>query len=232
MLSRRTALISGFSALALPGVSQARQECSAPFGNRECMAGLQIGAVETARQRCGNWCWAACIETVFALNGFSVPQERIVEKVFGTTQCLSANGDQILHAIGGPWVDENGRRFEARGSELTWAGFGMSSSLDRPDDYGEGIQGYRDLGAIKIVNTLKDEYPLIVGSIPPGGGIGHAMLLTAVRYSVVPHGGQGVESIRLRSLIVRDPWPDNPNRRELDESEVRGAVFGIKITVR
>lgn len=211
-------------------MSRAREECSAPFGNRECTAGVQVSAVETARQRCGDWCWAACIETVFALNGFNVPQERIVEKLFGTAQCLSASGDQILSAVGGAWVDESGRRFEARGSELTWAGFGMNSSLDRPGGYGDGVQGYRDLGALKIVNTLKDEFPLIIGSIPPGGGIGHAMLLTAVRYTVVSRGGS--ESIRLRSLIVRDPWPDNANRRELDESEVRGAIFGIKIVVR
>jgi hypothetical protein len=56
------------------------------------------------------------------------------------------------------------------------------------------------------------------------------MLLTAVRYDVVSY-GPGAESIRLRSLIVRDPWPDNPNRRELDDSEVRGAVFGVVLDV-
>ena len=104
----------------------------------------------------------------------------------------------------------------------------MNTSRDAPSS--PGVQGYRDLGALKIVNTLRAERPIIIGSIPPGGGIGHAMLLTAVRYDVVSY-GPGAESIRLRSLIVRDPWPDDPNRRELDDSEVRGAVFGVVLDV-
>lgn len=231
MLSRRNALVTALSSLAMlrAGEALAENTCSAPFGNRECMAGLRIGAGETARQRCDNWCWAACVETVFALNGFAVRQERLVRKIFGSEGCFSANGDQMLAAVRGDWVDDRGRGFRADGHELTWAGFGMNTSRDAPG--GRGVQGYRDLGALKIVSTLKAERPIIIGSIPPGGGIGHAMLLTAVRYEVVSYGGAGAESIRLRSLIVRDPWPDNPNQRELDDSEVRGAVFGIVLDV-
>lgn len=235
MLSRRTALLSGLCAFAgLPAARAfAASQCSAPFGNRTCIAGLQLGAVETARQRCENWCWAACIETVFAIKGVRVGQERIVAKLFGSPRCEAANGAQILDAVGGQWTDDDGRRFSAQADELSWAGFSARSSRDDDASYGPGgVQGYRDLGALKVVTTLKNGEPLIIGSIPRDGGIGHAMLLTAVEYDVRSAGQFGPESIRLTSLIVRDPWPDNPNRRTLGESEVRGAIFALKLDVR
>lgn len=234
MLSRRTALLSGLTALAFPiAGTRAAEQCSAPFGNRECIAGLQLGSIETARQRCENWCWAACIETVFAIKGARVSQERIVQKLFGDQRCQAANTYQVFEAVAGQWTDDDGRRFNARADEVTWAGFAARNSRDDSGGYGPGsTQGYRDLGALKIVTSLKNEEPLIVGSIPLDGRVGHAMLLTAVRYKVRSSGNMGPESINLTSLIVRDPWPSNPNRRELDESEVRGAVVALKIGIR
>jgi len=233
MLSRRAALLSGLTALTFPLASaKATNECSAPFGNRECIAGLQLGSIETARQRCENWCWAACIETVFAIKGVRVSQERIVQKLFGDERCEAANTAQVFEAVGGQWTDDNGRRFNAWADEVSWAGFAARASRDARGGYGPGgTQGYRDLGALKIVTFLKNEEPLIVGSIPLDGRVGHAMLLTAVRYRVQSSGNMGPESISLTSLIVRDPWPSNPNRRELDESEVRGAVVALRIGI-
>jgi hypothetical protein len=32
-------------------------------------------------------------------------------------------------------------------------------------------------------------------------------------------------------MTVRDPWPDNPNRRDLTEIERAGAMFVLGVTV-
>jgi hypothetical protein len=37
--------------------------------------------------------------------------------------------------------------------------------------------------------------------------------------------------MRLTELTVRDPWPDNPNRRTLTTNEVQGAFFVARVWV-
>jgi len=69
-------------------------------------------------------------------------------------------------------------------------------------------------------NDLARGEPLIVGSL------GHAMVVTAVSYYRDVTGDGAVTSV-----IVRDPWPSNPNRRSLSAAELRGIQILIRIRV-
>ena len=123
MLSRRQLLL-GMPAVALGGLAArpalADGECSGFDGQgwRYCTVGLRIGEIETVRQQCPYWCWAACIQAVFALHGHAVAQEAIVARLFGDLICAPADAWAILAAIEGDWTDSQGRRFQAWGEAL------------------------------------------------------------------------------------------------------------------
>ena len=67
---------------------------------------------------------------------------------------------------------------------------------------------------------LDKGYPLIIGAL------GHATVLTAANYIKWRDG-----FMRLTELTVRDPWPDNPNRRTLTANEVQGAFFVARVWI-
>ena len=48
-----------------------------------------ISLIATA-QRCEQWCWAACAETVTRAQGFCVPQEEMVRRLYGGLTCAPA----------------------------------------------------------------------------------------------------------------------------------------------
>lgn len=210
MLSRRQLLL-GAPALALAGslpggAAQAEGECSGfdASGIRYCTVGLRIGAIETVRQQCPYWCWAACIQAVFALHGHAVPQEEIVQRLFGDLTCAPADAWSILAAIEGDWVDGQGRAFTAWGEQL-------------PDLTTRLFMG---AGAQDILAELYADNPLI------NGAVGHATVLTAATYAEDRWGQQ-----QILEMIVRDPWPTSPNRRPLYPQEVMGASFLAKVVV-
>jgi hypothetical protein len=193
------------SALAVPQQAQAGLTCS-PFNNfgvRECTAGIQIGAM-TARQNCPYWCWAACIETIFALKGFKVPQQAIVSKIFGSPICNTAVGPQIIGAINGYWTDLQGKRFKAMAQPLVDLQFGIANPAAMPI----------------IARELNNNNPLI------NGALGHATLITAMRYKV-DYASRGIPL----EIWVRDPWPGNPNRRRLKPQERAGTFFLAAVRV-
>ena len=70
-------------------------------------------------QHLNQWCWAACIETVFRCYGYIVPQADIVKHTWGAIVNLPATPSQILSSLNGLWVDDNGRRFLVSGDVLS-----------------------------------------------------------------------------------------------------------------
>lgn len=56
-----------------------------------------------------------------------------------------------------------------------------------------------------ILNDLRESRPLIVGFE------GHAYVLSAAEYRITPEG-----KTQILKVILRDPWPSNPNRQEWD----------------
>lgn len=114
MLSRRHLMV-GLPAIAAMHASaaQAVTRCSAvdAQGAQRCTSGIEIGSVATVRQRCVEWCWAACIQTIFSVHGRDLTQEQAVERLFGGRVCRPATPSQIIGVINGEWRDQRGSRF-------------------------------------------------------------------------------------------------------------------------
>ena len=222
MISRRF-VMAGLPAAALvqTPLAHAAGRCAAPDarGNQQCASAIERMKMETVRQRCGDWCWAACIQAVFSLQGRETAQEWAVEKIFGSSKCLpdgpGGTPSQIIQAINGEWIDEHGFKFQAGAETLSDAALVISTSV--PGSGGSqatdmATQLFFNDGAKQIVSELDRGRPLIIGAVE------HATVLTAARYIKDRSG-----NIRLTELTVRDPWPDYPNRRTLTADEVRGA---------
>ena len=68
-------------------------------------------ALAVGGQHLNQWCWGACIETVFRCYGYIVPQAHIVKQTWGAIVNLPAYPSQIISNLNGLWLDANGRRF-------------------------------------------------------------------------------------------------------------------------
>jgi hypothetical protein len=201
MISRRHFVVGG-ALLGLSTPAGAALVCQDFPGFRRCSAGVTID-LGTARQECAEWCWAACVEAVFSFHGYPVAQRRIVEKVFQSDVCHPAIGPQIVEAIDGSWIDDRGNKFEAN-CEVLW---------DTQFQFG------RADAVVQAARELEAGRPLILGAM------GHATLLTAMTYS-----GNGI-LVQLNELIIRDPWPGNPNRRALTPMEAMNTNFLATVAI-
>ena len=92
-----------------------------PFDERliaQCEVGIEssilnVPAAAIGGQHLSQWCWAACIEMVFRCYGFAIPQEEIVRQTWGTIVNLPADPFLILANLNRPWIDQQGRHFNA-----------------------------------------------------------------------------------------------------------------------
>jgi hypothetical protein len=229
MFSRRQ-MMTGIAALAaarpVEGFAAFRCADSAEWGIRTCEAGLEIGSIETVRQRCDYWCWAACIQAVFALNGRKVQQERAVQRLFGNLDCKPARDFEIIQTINGEWIEDDGTRFRAAARQLPLAALAVRISAEtggnRPPGYIEQAWA-TSKDARALVSELQRGRPLIVGAV------GHATVLTAVTYQRNELFND--QHIALTRIVVRDPSGHNPNRRELTAREVTDAFFVAKVEI-
>lgn len=231
MISRRF-VMAGLPAAALVHASSARAatRCTAPNarGDQQCVTAIERVKMETVRQRCNDWCWAACIQAVFSLQGRETAQEWAVEKIFGSSRCQpdgpGGTVDQIVRAINGEWIDQYGFKFQAGAQALPDAALVVSTSVPgsgRSWSTDTATQLFFNDGAKQMVSELDRGSPLIIGAV------GHATVLTAATY-IKDRSGH----IRLTELIVRDPWGDSPNLRKLTAAEVRGAFDVVRVWVR
>jgi hypothetical protein len=195
---------------ALPaGNARAAGSCGGwfPYGAGlapNCFVGVRVPGI-SAQQRCDQWCWAACIEAAFSIQGHDLPQEAIVEKLYGSSfVCELAIGPGIVSAVNGRWTDDRGRRFRARAHVLTDLQFGVADPF--------ALQ--------RAIGFLADDVPLI------NGAVGHATLVTRMDWAEDSFGNS-----QLTNITVRDPWPGNPNRRSLTGQEVYGTNFLAAVTV-
>lgn len=178
------------------------------FGDylRECAVGFKINGV-TARQHCEQWCWAACIEAAFKLYGYQVPQESIVKKLYGSAAiCRASAGPGIAYAINGKWKDKKGKKFTARATVHLDQQFGI----------------YDSQALINASRYLAKNVPVIIGAL------GHATLMTSISWSESGYTGYQ----QLKEIIVRDPWPSNPNRRVLRAEEFYGTTYMAAVSVK
>ena len=78
-----------------------------------------ITASAVGGQHLNQWCWAACIETIFRYYGYIVPQAFIVKQTWGAIINRPADLSEILSNLNRLWVDANGRRFLVSGDVLS-----------------------------------------------------------------------------------------------------------------
>jgi hypothetical protein len=202
VISRRGLLFAAGATFASSQSTVASLKCWDYGPVRTCNVGLPV-ALMTASQECLAWCWAACIQAIFDYHGFSVEQERIVHKLFGAPACVPALGPHVAYAIDGKWIDDLGKRFQARAQVLWDSQFGFG----RPD-------------AITIAaQELAKDNPLILGAM------GHATVMTSMTYS-----GNG-QFVQINEVIVNDPWPGNRNRRALSHKEALATQFLAAVRV-
>lgn len=89
-------------------------------GVQQCEAGISSSAASAVTgavdgQHMDQWCWAACIETVFRYYGYVVPQDEIVRQTWGSIVNLPGQPHQILANLNRRWVDAAGRPFSVSG---------------------------------------------------------------------------------------------------------------------
>jgi hypothetical protein len=237
MISRRQVLAAMAGATALgPAWAFAAQECvDAGEWARQCSVGIDI-AVETARQRCNSWCWAACIQTIFAIHNHDVAQESLVEKLFGSADpeanCEGANEPSIVAAINGRWVDAYGFEFAASAEALPLSVTAVSTSQVDPNQTDPAaaaanmtINIFSGDDVRVVVNELANNNPLILGRT--GGGTAHAVVVTGISY--VEHSSGWIE---ITELVVRNPWPESVALRRLSGDEILNTFILIKVAVQ
>lgn len=173
-------------------------------GVQQCTAGIETRAIQPALQECPSWCWAACIQSIFRLHGRNVSQRSIVQRLFGSEVCNTADGPQIVQTVNGTWRDVQGNRFSATAAPLLDLSFGITN----PE------------ASRMVAQELAAGNPLI------NGALGHATVLTAMTYLVdIYSRGRPLE------IIVRDPWPQNQNRRRLTAAEAQGTFFIARVSI-
>jgi len=179
--------------------------CGVPTNEFEYMRATSVNHGEQIQS---NWCWAACVQMVLNYHGLKVNQMEVVSRIYGSANVNEpANEQQILYALSG-WAPDFRGRFSAINA------YGGFTSLQ------------------EIINGLSGKWPLIVGLKNPGGGVGHACVLTAIYYTnQYDNFGRFMGSVP-EKVVIRDPWPDNPSRQEMSWQEFQSRLFmAIKIWV-
>lgn len=157
-MKRLTLLIIAVALAAMPLVTAPVRADVAPVGNGAYVAGLPSDTLAdvVARQRAPNWCWAACIQMVLNYHEVPIDQEQLVQRIYGSEIDAPASLPQILHALNGWGVSQDGARVRVRATS-----FGLTPSV--------------------VLSDLSERRPLIAGLVD-GYGNGHAVVLTAIYY--------------------------------------------------
>lgn len=152
--------------------------------------------VANGRQRCPEWCWAASIQMILNYHGLFVNQEQIVNRIFGSLTCHTATIDDIREALSGWALDYRGGFSEIQ----------SKSELIESDD---------------IVRNLGRKWPLLV-CIDNGQGGGHALVMTAVYYSVDQENNAIIDKV-----VLRDPFPGSESRQEISWNAISGRIQNV-----
>lgn len=211
----RRGLLAGAGACLLPGAAVAGLSCTgfadpAQPGVQRCRVGLPSVHVLGAGQLCPHWCWAACIQSLFATAGFVIrDQSRIVAALFGRADlCLAATGAQIVGTISRDWQADDGRWFRAQAQPLL--------------DLSMGLWNPRVVQATAW--DLANGFPLI------NGALGHATLMTGMTYLTDQAGTlRGIEDIVVADPLV--PLGQPALQRSLTAAEARATFFVGQVRV-
>ena len=148
-MNRRTflqAISTLTGVLAVPSILTAGTQdirCGVDDLGREiCEVGINsiVAQKATQQQYYSQWCWAACISTLFTYYNHPVSQERIVEEAYGDVVNMPASPQRILFALNRDWEDDNGRSFRSLGDPF-------------------------DLSYQTAISDLRDNHPVLIGTL-------------------------------------------------------------------
>jgi hypothetical protein len=130
---------------------------------------------------------------------------------------MEISQESMVAKIHGSLVDKAGNSMQIL-QALT--GTGPNAAGGTSAVYAEGYTGLYHY----FIQDLINGYPLIVG-LNYGTNIGHAVVLTAVSFSSDMMGRYYPISV-----VVRDPWPDSPDRQEIPfQAFIQGCFFSARV---
>ena len=134
-----------------------------------------------AGQRCPTWCWAASVQMVAKSQGVDLPQEVVVQKIFGPgTPCRpSGNIQNILAGIQGIYRRDDGATVAIQARAFV------------------GNQGY----AVPLIQSIRSGRPFIFLTQT------HAMVAVGVRWADVLDGlGRPTGYVQISEIELIDPF--------------------------
>lgn len=182
----RRRFLSILPALPFAKASRAAIRCQEQVG--EGLSLCRVGLTTPDRARMArsqpvnsNWCWAACLEMIFAHHGFVVGMQRIVSEAYGRQWNFGASSRTLAALLSRGWLDDWGRAF-ATNCDVLW----------------DAASGSRiEHGAAVAALRLAEGDPLLIGTRS------HAMVLVGLDFS---HTGTP-ESLQITRAVVLDPIP-------------------------
>jgi len=104
--------VCGFSSGALVRASEFCQWVGPRFSR--CFVGIDEERLCFGmQQQSSKWCWAACIEMVFAYYGYKVSQPRIARETWGALLDRPVHERQLIDDLNRRWTDDHGRHFRS-----------------------------------------------------------------------------------------------------------------------
>lgn len=82
-----------------------------------------------AYQEASEWCWAACIQMVFAYWGHAVSQQEIVRQTWGVVTNMPGQPWQIVADLNRRWRDRSGSVFTSEADTFTANGVTAAQDL-------------------------------------------------------------------------------------------------------
>ena len=110
-------------AIAVPAGLRGALQCGAfmpPWGIQACVAGIPEERMNMvfAFQQESEWCWAACLQMVFAYWGHRISQQEIVKQTWGVIANMPAQPYDIVRDLNRDWEDSSGDFTVPRGRIL------------------------------------------------------------------------------------------------------------------
>lgn len=102
-------------------------------GFQFCRAGIDstVALRMARRQQQSQWCWAACIQMIFAYNDFSMSQSDIVRSTWGSVGNMPATDMQIMNDLNSAWTDSNGQTFTTQSERV----FSPQAAVELANNY-------------------------------------------------------------------------------------------------
>lgn len=206
----RRRFLSLLPALPFAGAAQAEVGCHNRVAERFTLC--QVGLAEAIADRMArlqpansNWCWAACLEMIFASHGFLVGMQRIVAEAYGRQSNIGADTRMLAALLTRRWIDDRGLPFACH-CDVLWDAAS-----------GSRIEHAGGLAALR----LAEGQPLLIGTRS------HAMVLIALAFAHTGH----PESLQVTHAVVLDPIPGR-GRRPLtrDELSATSALLSPRVT--